>query len=135
MKWLNAILEDVNGNAPPTAIEFSIQHLLVGYHWQYVPSCIAAHIQTHSFASLSEQHIERECKQDLIRMLRPDGFVKVAKAVAATQVPQLGTTLSKKCNPPAVLLAPLVEEYLASYYCTSLLEYVFKLKDLTSKFI
>jgi hypothetical protein len=73
-----------------------------------------------------------------MRMLRPDGVVKVMKVVAASQlafsttpisVPRgSGATTAGSCSPPSVLLAPFVEEYLASFCYNSLSEFVHRNK-------
>jgi hypothetical protein len=134
MQWLNAICEAVNGNA---SLQFSLQNLLFGYHWQYIPSCVAACIQTSSnLANFQEQKIIVECKHDLMQMLRPDGVAKVMKVVATSR--QHATPSLQPASRGVVksvghaLLAPFVEDYLSSSYYGSLLDFVCKNKHLLS---
>eukprot|EP00026_Physarum_polycephalum_P000039 Phypoly_transcript_00039.p1 GENE.Phypoly_transcript_00039~~Phypoly_transcript_00039.p1 ORF type:complete len:2184 (+),score=253.33 Phypoly_transcript_00039:2045-8596(+) len=134
MAWLHAICEDVNGNAAPHSLPFSLQSLFYGYHWQYVPSCVAARIQGSPMASLPEHAIVSRCKQDLMRMLRPDGALKVMRIVARSQLlPTPSAKANKSCNPPNYLLVPLIEDYLASYCYSSLLDFVQKTKTASAE--
>jgi hypothetical protein len=135
MAWLQAICEDINGNAALGSLHFSLQNLLFGYHWQYVPSCVAASIQVYPLATSPEHTIVAHCKRDLMRMLRPDGTLKVMKVVATSQLLSTASSVqrgsvktSSSHNPPSYLLAPFIEDYLASYYFGSLWEFIRKHK-------
>jgi hypothetical protein len=118
MKWLNTICSAVNSWPSPSKDKcspFSLQNLLLGYHWQYVPSLVAAMLQAHSKQVFDDEKLVRACVNSITWMLKPEGFLRIMRIVAAP--------LSSHHYP---LLASFARDYLSSYYCSSLLEFLSK---------
>jgi hypothetical protein len=131
MRWLNTICEEVNRNyIDNNSHPFSLQNLLFGYHWQYVPSCVAARLQAQSFTSFHEQQIVADCQRDIMWMLKPEGVLRVMHMVAAsnniTSIPTSAssTPANSSTNSASSSLAPFIEEYLTYYNPTSLQDFL-----------